>query len=179
MQNKAWSWLVTRVSQDCLQQIWEATNEKNLLTLSALWRNPVHKLPLAKKKILGLPVRKNFLDPKISSVGEPLSAPGWRRFNLIETQRVAIYCLLRPPWPLTCVPENSFNCHPSSFGALVVYNPGTSGIVKSDKVQASKKLEKAKFSESRRSLERSLIAPQFPLIGGPCIIVSIASHYIL
>ena len=110
--------------------------------------------------------------------GEPLSAPWWRRFNLIKTQRVAIYCLLRPPWPLTCVPENSFNCHPSSSGAVVVYNPGTSGIVKSDKVQASKKLEKAKFSESRRSLERSLIAPQFPLIGGPCILVSIASHYI-
>ena len=83
------------------------------------------------------------------------SAPGWRRFNLIKTQRVAIYCLLPSTWPLTCVPENSFNCDPSSSGSLVVYNPGTSGIVKSDEVQAFKKLEKAKFSQSRRSLEIS------------------------
>ena len=42
------------------------STKKNLLTLSGLWRNPVHKLPTVKKKILGLTVLRKFLDPKIS-----------------------------------------------------------------------------------------------------------------
>ena len=154
------------MSQDCLQRIWEAINEKKSSYFVRTVKESCTQIaqgqkenfrPPCTQKIFG---SKNF---KASVVdwcwaeieGEPLSAPGWRRFNLIKTQRVAIYCLLPSTWPLTCVPENSFNCHPSSSGALVVYNPGTSGIVKCDKVQASKKLEKAKFSQSRRSLEIS------------------------
>ena len=152
---------MTRESRLSSTNLGSNQRKKNLLTLSGLWRNPVHKLPRVKKKILGLPVQRKFFDPKFQSkcwglmLSRDWGGAPWRRFNLIKTQRVAIYCLPPPPWPLTCVPENSFNCHPSSSGSLVVYNPGTSGIVKCDKVQASKKLEKAKFSQSPRSLEIS------------------------